>query len=204
MGGGSLSTYWKKRDFAVTSEPRGEVARTGKQLSFVVQKHAATRLHYDFRLELEGTLKSWAVPKGPSFDPRVRRMAVATEDHPMSYAGFEGVIPKGQYGAGTVIVWDRGTWEPVGDPSEGYRKGKLKFDLHGEKLRGRWNLVKMRGRPDERQETWLLIKEDDDEARPAGDYDVTEALPDSVLAAARSKGRGARGEKAAAKPKQQK
>ena len=178
---GSLSTYWKKRDFGVTSEPRGEVASTGKRLSFVVQKHAATRLHYDFRLELDGTLKSWAVPKGPSFDPRVRRMAVLTEDHPMSYAGFEGVIPKGQYGAGTVIVWDRGTWEPVGDPREGYRKGKLKFDLQGEKLRGRWNLVKMRGRPGERQEAWLLIKEEDEEARPAAEFDVTEAMPDSVL-----------------------
>ncbi len=179
---GSLQTYWKKRDFGVTAEPRGEVARrAGKQLSFVIQKHAARRLHYDFRLELEGTLKSWAVPKGPSFDPRVRRMAVHTEDHPMSYAGFEGVIPAGQYGAGTVIVWDRGTWEPVGDPVEGYRKGKLKFDLHGEKLRGRWNLVQIRSRAGERQEPWLLIKENDEEARPASEFDVTEALPDSVL-----------------------
>jgi bifunctional non-homologous end joining protein LigD len=178
---GSLSTYWKKRDFRVTSEPRGEVARPGKQLSFVIQKHAATRLHYDFRLELDGTLKSWAVPKGPSVDPRVRRMAVQTEDHPMSYASFEGVIPKGQYGAGTVIVWDRGTWEPVGDPREGYRKGKLKFDMHGEKLRGRWNLIRVRGREGERAQPWLLIKENDEEARPAAEYDVTEALPDSVM-----------------------
>ena len=177
-----LSTYWKKRDFGVTSEPRGKVARTGKRLSFVIQKHAATRLHYDFRLELDGTLKSWAVPKGPSLDPRVRRMAVQTEDHPMSYASFEGVIPKGQYGAGTVIVWDRGTWEPVGDPREGYRKGKLKLDMHGEKIRGRWNLIRVRGREDERQAPWLLIKENDEEARPAAEYDVTEALPDSVIA----------------------
>ncbi|HYC38404.1 MAG TPA: DNA ligase D [Usitatibacter sp.] len=195
MPSSSLSTYWKKRDFGITGEPRGEVARTGKRLSFVIQKHAATRLHYDFRLELDGVLKSWAVPKGPSFDPRVRRMAVHTEDHPMSYAGFEGVIPKGQYGAGTVIVWDRGSWEPVGDPREGYRKGKLKFDLHGEKVRGRWNLVKMRGRPDERQETWLLIKEDDEEARPASEYDVTEALPDSVIAAAKAKSKAAKARK---------
>ena len=182
MKGGALAAYWKKRDFAITAEPKGEVARTGKKLSFVIQKHAATRLHYDFRLELEGTLKSWAVPKGPSFDPKVRRMAVQTEDHPMSYAGFEGVIPKGQYGAGTVIVWDRGEWIPVGDPVEGYRKGRLKFDLVGEKLRGRWNLVRMGGSRDERQPPWLLIKENDEEARSAADYDVVEALPDSVLA----------------------
>ena len=178
---GSLSTYRKKRDFRITTEPRGEVARPGKRLSFVIQKHAATRLHYDFRLELDGTLKSWAVPKGPSLDPRVRRMAVQTEDHPMGYASFEGVIPKGQYGAGTVIVWDRGTWEPVGDPREGYRKGKLKFDMHGEKIRGRWNLVRVRGREDERAQPWLLIKDNDDEARAAAEYDVTEALPDSVI-----------------------
>jgi bifunctional non-homologous end joining protein LigD len=188
---GSLSTYRKKRDFRITSEPRGEVARPGKRLSFVIQKHAATRLHYDFRLELDGTLKSWAVPRGPSLDPRVRRMAVQTEDHPMSYASFEGVIPKGQYGAGTVIVWDRGTWEPVGDPREGYRKGKLKLDLHGEKIRGRWNLVRVRGREEERQQPWLLIKENDAEARPSAGYDVTEALPDSVIA----------GKKKAAKPR---
>ena len=194
---GSLSTYWKKRDFSITGEPRGEVARTGKKLSFVVQKHAATRLHYDFRLELQGTLKSWAVPKGPSFDPKVRRMAVHTEDHPMSYASFEGVIPKGQYGAGTVIVWDRGEWEPVGDPVEGYRKGRLKFDLHGEKLRGRWNLVRINSRAGERNEPWLLIKETDDEARSAADYDVTEALPDSVLAPVSGGGKTAR--KAAAR-----
>ncbi|HET7729133.1 MAG TPA: DNA ligase D [Usitatibacter sp.] len=179
---GSLSTYWKKRDFGITAEPRGEVARPGKQLSFVVQKHAATRLHYDFRLELDGTLVSWAVPKGPSYDPKIRRMAVHVEDHPLGYASFEGVIPKGQYGAGTVIVWDRGTWVPIGDPRQGYRDGKLKFELHGEKLRGRWTLVRIRNRADERQEPWLLIKEADDEARPAGEYDVTEALPDSVLA----------------------
>jgi len=177
---GSLSQYWKKRDFNITAEPKGEVASAGKALSFVIQKHAASRLHYDFRLELDGTLKSWAVPKGPSFDPRIRRMAVHVEDHPLSYASFEGVIPKGQYGAGTVIVWDRGTWVPVGDPRKGYREGKLKFELHGEKLRGRWTLVRINNRKDERQEPWLLIKEHDDEERPASEYDVTEALPDSV------------------------
>src|SRR5687767_3808462 len=178
---GSLSQYWRKRDFRVTSEPRGEVARPGKALSFVIQKHAASRLHYDFRLELDGTLKSWAVPKGPSLDPKVRRMAVHVEDHPLSYGSFEGVIPKGEYGAGTVIVWDRGRWEPVGDPREGYRAGKLKFELEGEKLRGRWNLVRMRSRG-ERQESWLLIKENDEEARAGAEYDVVEAEPDSVLA----------------------
>ncbi|HEX5130210.1 MAG TPA: DNA ligase D [Usitatibacter sp.] len=178
---GSLSQYWKKRDFGVTSEPRGKVARAGKALSFVIQKHAASRLHYDFRLELGGTLVSWAVPKGPSLDPKVRRMAVHVEDHPLSYASFEGVIPKGQYGAGTVIVWDRGTWEPVGDPHAGYKAGKLKFDMHGEKLRGRWNLVRMHGREGERQEPWLLIKENDEEARPAAEYDIVEEVPDSVL-----------------------
>src|SRR5205814_5843035 len=141
---------------------------------------AASRLHYDFRLELDGTLKSWAVPKGPSLDPKVRRMAVHVEDHPLSYGGFEGTIPKGQYGAGTVIVWDRGEWVPVGDPRAGYAAGKLKFDLHGEKLHGRWNLVRMKNRADERQEPWLLIKEDDEEAKPATEYDIVEAEPESV------------------------
>ena len=177
---GSLSPYRKKRDFGATPEPRGAVVRPGAALSFVIQKHAARRLHYDFRLELDGTLKSWAVPKGPSLDPHVRRMAVHVEDHPLDYASFEGVIPAGQYGAGTVIVWDRGDWIPAGDPRAGYRAGKLKFELRGEKLHGRWTLVRMHGHEDERQEPWLLIKEDDDEARPAAEYDVTEALPDSV------------------------
>jgi len=181
MAHSSLSTYRKKRDFGITSEPRGEVAHAGKALAFVIQKHAATRLHYDFRLELDGTLKSWAVPKGPSLDPKVRRMAVHVEDHPISYGGFEGVIPKGQYGAGTVIVWDRGTWVALEDPREGYRRGKLKFELHGEKLHGRWTLVRMHGREGERQEPWLLIKENDEEARPASEYDIVEDWPDSVL-----------------------
>ena len=177
----SLEKYWTKRNFGITSEPKGVVTKPGKALSFVIQKHAARRLHYDFRLELDGTLKSWAVPKGPSLDPADKRMAVHVEDHPLAYATFEGVIPPGQYGAGTVIVWDRGTWTPVDDPREGYRQGKLKFELQGEKLRGRWTLVRMRGRG-ERQEPWLLIKERDESARPAAEYDVTEALPDSVNA----------------------
>src|SRR5882672_3603539 len=133
-----LNRYRQKRDFSVTPEPLGKAAKPGKALRFVVQKHAASRLHYDFRLELDGTLKSWAVPKGPSLDPNDKRMAVHVEDHPLSYASFEGVIPPGQYGAGTVIVWDHGTWEPLGDPHEGYRSGKLKFRLHGQKLKGAW------------------------------------------------------------------
>jgi bifunctional non-homologous end joining protein LigD len=178
---GSLSTYWKKRDFGVTSEPRGEVARRGKQLSFVVQKHAASRLHYDFRLEVDGTMVSWAVPKGPSLDPHVRRMAVHVEDHPISYNKFEGVIPAGQYGAGTVEVWDRGTWSPIGEAREGLAKGKLKFELSGEKLRGRWTLVRINKSKDERHEPWLLIKENDEEARAASEFDIVAELPESVL-----------------------
>ena len=122
------------------------------------------------------------MPKGPSLDPADKRMAVHVEDHPLAYATFEGVIPPGQYGAGTVIVWDRGLWIPDGDPREGYRQGKLKFELQGEKLQGRWTLVRMRGRGNERQEPWLLIKERDEAARPAAEYDITEALPDSVNA----------------------
>jgi len=181
MGTSSLAAYQRKRDFKHTPEPAGEVASSGEQLSFVVQKHAARRLHYDFRLELDGTLKSWAVPKGPSLDPSDKRMAVEVEDHPLSYGGFEGVIPEGHYGAGSVIVWDRGTWSPIGDAGKGYREGKLKFELHGEKLHGGFTLVRMRQRDGERQTSWLLIKERDDEARPAGEFDVVEALPDSVL-----------------------
>ena len=141
-----LQRYRSKRDFGITAEPEGRRGKAGKALSFVIQKHAARRLHYDFRLELDGTLKSWAVPKGPSLDPSVKRMAVHVEDHPLSYGSFEGVIPPKQYGAGTVIVWDRGTWIPVGDAQAGYAAGKLKFELRGEKLRGAWTLVRMRGR----------------------------------------------------------
>src|SRR3954468_8825596 len=178
---GSLSQYWKKRDFKATPEPRGEVTPAHEALSFVIQKHAASRLHYDFRLELDGTLVSWAVPKGPSLDPHVRRMAVHVEDHPLSYAGFEGVIPKGHYGAGTVEVWDRGTWVPVEDPRAGLKRGRLKFELHGEKLHGRWMLVRINSSKDERQEPWLLIKEHDEHERPASEYDITAEMPHSVL-----------------------
>src|SRR4051794_9634806 len=117
-----------------------------------------TRLHYDFRLELDGVLKSWAVTKGPSLTPGEKRLAVHVEDHPLDYGAFEGTIPKGQYGGGTVLLWDRGVWEPEGDPRKGYAKGHLRFRLHGEKLRGGWHLVRMRRRPKELQEQWLLIK----------------------------------------------
>jgi bifunctional non-homologous end joining protein LigD len=177
-----LSAYHAKRDFAATPEPRGRAHRAGKALSFVIQKHDARRLHYDFRLELDGTLKSWAVPKGPSFDPHDKRLAVHVEDHPLEYGSFEGTIPPGHYGAGTVIVWDRGEWIPQGDPLAGYRAGKLKFTLRGEKLHGDWTLVRTHGRGGT-QDQWLLIKEKDAAARPANEYDVTSLLPDSVLQA---------------------
>ncbi|MBA3590862.1 DNA polymerase ligase N-terminal domain-containing protein [Methylibium sp.] len=178
---GPLARYWAKRDFAVTSEPRGETAPPGEALSFVIQKHAASRLHYDFRLELDGVLISWAVPKGPSYDPADKRMAIHVEDHPLSYGTFEGTIPPKQYGAGTVIVWDNGTWEPVGDPNEGITKGKLVFRMHGQKMAGLWELVKI-AKGGEKQEPWILFKKRDEFARPKAEYDVVRALPDSVIA----------------------
>jgi DNA ligase D-like protein (predicted polymerase)/DNA ligase D-like protein (predicted 3'-phosphoesterase) len=178
----ALAPYRGKRDFKQTPEPRagGRRPRRSAALSFVVQKHHASQLHYDFRLELDGTLKSWAVPKGPCLDPKVKRMAVQVEDHPISYAGFEGTIPPKQYGAGSVIVWDRGEWAAEGDARQGLAEGKLKFELRGAKLRGHWTLVRMHGKH-ERQEPWLLIKERDREARPLAQFDVVEAEPDSVL-----------------------
>lgn len=166
----ALEEYRKKRDFRKTPEPAGTARPfdTGRGLSFVIQKHAARRLHYDFRLELDGVLKSWAVPKGPSLDPGEKRLAVHVEDHPLDYGGFEGVIPEGEYGGGTVLLWDRGTWEPLNsDPEAAYRKGSLKFTLHGEKLHGNWVLVRMGGKAaNERHENWLLIKERDEAAVP--------------------------------------
>ena len=176
----ALERYEARRNFAITPEPRGGRARRGKALSFVIQKHAASRLHYDFRLELDGVLLSWAVPKGPSFDPKVKRMAVRVEDHPLSYGAFEGTIPPKQYGAGTVIVWDRGTWEPVGDPRKGLADGKIVFRLHGEKLAGSWELVNI-AKGGEKQQPWMLFKKKDEWARPLGEYDVLTALPDSVV-----------------------
>jgi bifunctional non-homologous end joining protein LigD len=183
-----LDEYNRKRDFNATPEPAGSGAGKTKKgaknatehaLTFCIQKHDATRLHYDFRLEIEGTLKSWAVPKGPSLDPGVKRLAMHVEDHPLEYATFEGNIPEGHYGAGDVIVWDRGVWRPVGDPVESYRKGRIKFELQGEKLSGEWNLV--RTRQEGKQEPWFLIKHQDAAARSESDYDIVKALPDSVL-----------------------
>ncbi len=174
---GPLAKYQQKRNFDATPEPAGKRARRSATSSFVVQKHAASHLHYDFRLELDGTLKSWAVPKGPSLDPRDKRLAMHVEDHPLDYADFEGTIPPGNYGAGTVIVWDNGEWEPVGDPLDGYSKGKLKFQLHGKKLKGLWNLVRSHKDPN----AWFLIKHADEAARAIDDFNVVEAMPDSVL-----------------------
>jgi bifunctional non-homologous end joining protein LigD len=165
----ALTKYREKRDFTLTSEPSGaEPVKAKGDGFFVVQKHAATRLHYDFRLALDGVLKSWAVTKGPSLDPHDKRLAVEVEDHPVAYGDFEGTIPKGQYGGGTVMLWDHGAWEPIGDAAAGLRKGELKFALHGERLKGRWVLVRMKPRPKERHNNWLLIKERDEEVREGG------------------------------------
>lgn len=175
----SLQKYWKKRDFEKTPEPRGRAEKSGSQLEYFIQRHAARRLHYDFRLELNGKLLSWAVPKGPSLDPADKRLAVHVEDHPLSYGSFEGVIPPKQYGAGTVLLWDRGIWKPIGDPAKAYRQGRLKFQLQGKKLSGAWNLVRM-GPPQQEKENWLLIKEKDEAARRGTDADITALRPESV------------------------
>lgn len=169
----SLEEYNAKRRFAETPEPEGQAGAPGG-LSFVVQKHEATRLHWDFRLEWGGVLLSWAVTKGPSADPSEKRLAVRTEDHPLDYGGFEGVIPAGNYGAGTVMLWDRGTWEPLHDVDEGLAAGKLHFLLHGARMRGGWALVRMRGRAGETRENWLLVKERDGEAEEDADRLVRE------------------------------
>ncbi len=182
-----LARYREMRDFGVTGEPAGgNLAQTADTpraggLPFVIQKHAATRLHYDFRLGLHGVLKSWAVTKGPSYVTADKRLAVQVEDHPIEYGGFEGTIPKGQYGGGTVMLWDEGTWEPVGDPDEGLSRGNLKFILHGQKLRGKWVLVRMGGRAaSESKPNWLLIKEHDEYERGPQDPPITEEEPNSV------------------------
>ncbi|MFK9003184.1 DNA ligase D [Pseudomonas pergaminensis] len=179
-----LSEYNRKRDFGITGEPAGSAPagkRKASALSFVIQKHDARNLHYDFRLELDGVLLSWAVPKGPSLDPTQKRLAVHVEDHPLSYGSFEGNIPAGQYGAGDVIVWDRGVWQPHDDPRKAYAAGKLKFTLVGEKLSGDWTLVRTRLKGSGDKEQWLLIKEKDPQARPADDYDIVQAQPNSVV-----------------------
>ncbi|HEV8599732.1 MAG TPA: DNA polymerase ligase N-terminal domain-containing protein [Gemmatimonadales bacterium] len=175
-----LAEYRRKRDFSRTAEPEGTATgASGPGLAYVIQKHAASHLHFDLRLELDGTMKSWAVPKGPSLDPAVKRLAMQVEDHPVEYNQFEGTIPAGEYGGGTVMLWDRGTYtypEPVADPEaalrEGYRKGDLKFELKGERLRGSWVLVRIkRGAPAKPQ--WLLIKHRDKFARPGVDIVAT-------------------------------
>ncbi|SEJ78380.1 DNA ligase D [Pseudomonas sp. NFR16] len=180
-----VSEYTRKRNFDITSEPAetGGKARSskGKALTFVIHKHDARNLHYDFRLELDGTLKSWAVPKGPSLDPKNKRLAVHVEDHPLGYGSFEGSIPEGQYGAGDVIVWDRGIWQPHGDPRETYKEGKLKFTLIGEKLTGDWALVRTHLRGSGDKEQWLLIKEKDEAVRSGDEYDIVVDKPESVV-----------------------
>ena len=182
----ALDEYNRKRDFGLTREPPGEVKRTTSGNLFVIQKHAASRLHYDFRLELDGVLLSWSVPKGPSLDPAHKRLAVHVEDHPLDYAMFEGIIPKGQYGGGTVLLWDRGTWEPQteGGAHAMLAAGNLTFWLKGEKLHGKYSLVKIKERraPGRRDDgrNWLLIKERDAEARPESELDITAARAESV------------------------
>jgi bifunctional non-homologous end joining protein LigD len=171
-----LTEYRRKRDFSKTKEPKGGASRSaGPRLAFVIQKHAARNLHFDLRLELDGVMKSWAVPKGPSLDPGVKRLAMQVEDHPIEYNAFEGIIPEGEYGGGTVMLWDRGDysyWEPDPDPEarlrEGYAKGDFKFELQGKRLRGTWVLVRLR-RGDPKKPQWLLIKHRDEFAKPGSD-----------------------------------
>jgi bifunctional non-homologous end joining protein LigD len=179
-----LAEYKRKRDFTKTGEPEGKATRrrSARALKFVVQKHAASRLHFDFRLELDGVMKSWAVPKGPSYDPSVRRLAMEVEDHPIEYNTFEGTIPKGEYGGGTVMLWDRGTYEPEDGGGadalrDGYERGDLKIILHGKRLIGGWVLVRMR-RDEGGRAQWLLIKHRDDKADE--DYDVVADVTTSV------------------------
>jgi bifunctional non-homologous end joining protein LigD len=178
-----LKEYRKKRDFDVTTEPagKGKGSKRKASLIYVIQKHRASRLHYDFRLEWNGVLLSWAVPKGPSLDPAVKRLAMQVEDHPVDYANFEGVIPEGEYGGGTVMVWDTGTWEPESqsaDVDAALRKGDFKFILHGKKLKGSWVLVRTRGYGSGSERSWLLIKHRD---QYASKRDLTVEEPHSAL-----------------------
>src|SRR3954462_7825519 len=185
MAGNLLNKYQKMRDFGGTPEPAGKVKPVkGKKLIFVIQKHHASHLHYDFRLEMEGVLKSWAVPKGPSYDPATKRLAMMTEDHPYDYAKFEGVIPEGNYGAGNVIIWDQGTWdfiEPGDDPVKAVQSGKLTFRMNGKKMFGEWALVRIsgRGRSGDKGNEWLLLKHRDEFANDK--LDITEYAPRSVV-----------------------
>ncbi|MEA2336918.1 MAG: bifunctional non-ous end joining protein LigD [Thermoanaerobaculia bacterium] len=176
-----LKKYRSMRDFGDTPEPSGGKPKKTKLPIFVIQKHAATRLHYDFRLEMEGVLKSWAIPKGPSYDPTVKRLAMMTEDHPYDYAGVEGVIPAGNYGGGNVIIWDNGTFELVepDDGVKGIKAGKLAFRMYGKKMFGEWALVKIKGRPGSKGNEWLLLKHRDEFAN--ADVDVTELAPRSII-----------------------
>src|SRR3954468_11372390 len=195
----SLSTYRKKRDFDKTAEPSGDApVAPSKQRRFVIQKHAASRLHYDLRLEFGGVFKSWAVTKGPSLDPHDKRLAVEVEDHPLDYGDFEGTIPKGQYGGGTVQLWDRGYWE-ADDPERGFKKGDLKFTLHGEKLHGSWVLVRMRNdRTGGKRTNWLLIKHRDEYVKEGSANNILE--DDSSVASGRAMEDIAAGKGRAPKP----
>jgi bifunctional non-homologous end joining protein LigD len=179
----SLNEYRKKRDFKVSPEPSGEKAALKapkSSLIYVIQKHRASHLHYDFRLEYNGTLLSWAIPKGPSLDPSVKRLAMQVEDHPIEYASFEGVIPEGEYGGGTVMIWDQGTWTPESpDVAAALEKGELKFALHGKKLKGSWVLVRTRGYGSSSKTSWLLIKHRDEFA--SSKIDVVQEMPRSVV-----------------------
>jgi bifunctional non-homologous end joining protein LigD len=178
---GDLRRYRQKRDFTKTPEPSGKPGvQTREGLRFVIQKHAARRLHYDLRLELGGVFKSWAVARGPSLDPSEKRLAIQVEDHPLEYGDFEGIIPQGEYGAGTVMIWDRGIWKPEGDPIKGYEKGHLAFEFCGEKLKGRWHLIRTKLKPGEKKEQWLLFKSDDEFAKPKEAGDILEEAPNSV------------------------
>ncbi|MCL9683638.1 DNA ligase D [Legionella maioricensis] len=172
----TLKKYHQKRDFKKTSEPKGKISHQYHHL-FIIQKHAARHLHYDFRIELDGVLKSWAIPKGPCLDPSVKRLAMHVEDHPVEYGFFEGIIPKGEYGGGTVMLWDKGVWKPLDDhPLEAYQKGHLRFELDAEKLKGRWDLIRFKD-----EQHWFLIKHQDEQCQPLSDYDITEEQPNSVL-----------------------
>lgn len=173
----SLRRYHQKRDFKKTAEPYGKKIPSKSKLLYIIQKHAASHLHYDFRLELNGVLLSWAVPKGPSLDPSVKRLAVHVEDHPLEYGSFEGTIPQGEYGGGTVMLWDKGTWQSVdADAKAAYKKGSMTILLNGKKLKGLWKLVRIHSDP----KNWLLMKITDEYARPIDEYDITQKKSLSV------------------------